>query len=355
MSKEYHDKLMITLSDQTDKLVDELPDFAKKFFDNLFNSGMSERTRMQYAHDMKKFFGYLQSSAGFKDTNMKTLRADEVLDRINIDDINEYLRSISISLANDGSKKPTSPAYKARQVCSLRAFYKYYYRIGAIKNNIYDLIAVPKINEKQIKRLEKHDVSRLINAVKNTEGLNKSAKTKHDQVEKRDLAIIMLFCGTGMRVSELVGIDTSDIDFNDASLLIICKGGDQKEVFFNMRVEEALKDYLYDCRPSLLNKSNEKEKAFFLSNNGERLTVSSVQKMIKKYGAAAGLKDKVTPHTLRRTFGTNLYEETGDIFLVSESLHHKSVETTTRHYVDSSKQHKRKAADIAGSLFEDDD
>ena len=122
-----------------------------------------------------------------------------------------------------------------------------------------------------------------------------------------------------------------------------------------MRVEEALKDYFYNCRPSLLNKVNEKEKAFFLSNNGERLTVSSVQKMIKKYGAAAGLKDKVTPHTLRRTFGTNLYEETGDIFLVSESLHHKSVETTTRHYVDSSKQHKRKAADIADSLFEDEE
>ena len=78
-------------------------------------------------------------------------------------------------------------------------------------------------------------------------------------------------------------------------------------------------------------------------------------KMWKKYGAAAGLKDKITPHTLRRTFGTNLYEETGDIFLVSESLHHKSVETTTRHYVDSSKQHKRKAADIADSLFEDEE
>ena len=189
MSKEYHDKLMITLSNQTDKLVDELPDFAKKFFDNLFNSGMSERTRMQYAHDMKKFFNYLQNSAGFKDVNMKTLRADEVLDRINIDDINEYLRSISISLSNDGSKKPTSPAYKARQVCSLRAFYKYYYKIGAIKNNIYDLIAVPKINDKQIRcTLNQKDLSdREIRISELAYGTDKAKKLFRDMMQQAQI------------------------------------------------------------------------------------------------------------------------------------------------------------------------
>ena len=173
---------------------------------------------------------------------------------------------------------------------------------------------------------------------------------RHNKIIKRDYAIMMLFFGTGIRVSELVGIDLSDIDFYNASLLITRKGGDQDEVFFPEIVENAIRDYVDNDRDTLL--ADKESSALFISMQHKRMTVRSVQVMIKSYAAKAGLNMKVTPHALRRTFGTNLYEETNDIYLVADALHHSSVETTRKHYANMSKEHKRLAAKKSATLFD---
>ena len=146
-------------------------------------------------------------------------------------------------------------------------------------------------------------------------------------------------------------MNISDVDFYNASIIVTRKGGDQDEVFFGPEVEEALSDYLNTDRDALLGK-NVNEKAFFISTKHNRISVRSVEEMIQGYAKKAGINTKVSPHALRRSFGTYLYDATGDIYLVADALHHSSVETTKKHYARMSKDHKRIAAKESSGLFD---
>lgn len=351
----YQDELYLQLDQKTNSLLSTLPSFVKKFFNHIKGQGMSPRTRLQYAYDIRKFFTFLEQSAGFQNVDLKGCTASEIMDRLTVEDIQEYMETLEYyQITGSDGKTETrlaSPSAKARRISSLRSFYKYYFKIGDIQNNLADLMDIPKIPDKKIGVMDKSQVARILSAVTETEGLSETEIKRHKRIEKRDYAILMLFFGTGIRVSELVGIDVLDIDFYNDSLLVTRKGGDEDEVYFGTEVEAALLDYLENGRGELL-AGNTKENAFFLSIQHKRLTVRSVELLIKNYAEKAGLNMKVTPHSLRRTFGTNLYEETSDIYLVADALHHSSVETTKKHYARMSKDHKRIAAKKSSTLFE---
>ena len=351
----YQDELYIKLDIQAKEIIDTLPGFAAKFFNHIKNLGQSPRTRLQYAYDMQRFFKFLENSAGFRNVDLKTKTASEVMDKLTVEDIQEYVHTLEYYTAVDKEGKEetrlASPSIKARRISSLRSFYKYYFKIGEIKNNLADLMDIPKIPDKNIAVMDKEQVARILEAVKDTEGMSEGELKRHGKIITRDFAIMMLFFGTGIRVSELVGINVSDIDFYNASLLVTRKGGDEDEVYFGEEVEAALSEYLENGRDALLS-GNASEQAFFLSMQHKRISVRNVETMIKGYAAKAGLNMKVTPHALRRTFGTNLYEETSDIYLVADALHHSSVETTKKHYAKMSKDHKRIAASKSSTLFE---
>lgn len=351
MAKQYQNKLQLDLHNSAEDVIKLLPDFSRKYFDSLKNRNMSERTRLQYAYDIKKFFEFMENQAAFKDKNLKTMTAREIFENFTIEDINEYVKSIETVTGNNGEQYISSPEYKARKLSSLKSFIKYYYKIGDIDNSVADLIESPKIPDKNIVVMDKKDVERILKVV-STLDENASTKDKNifNKTWKRDYAIMTLFLGTGLRVSELVGIDMSDIDFYNASIVIVRKGGDEDEVFFGAEVEKALKEYINSCRENLIRK-NPAEQALFVSKLGERISVRSIEKMVSKYSQKAGINNKITPHALRRTYGTNLYEETNDIYLVADALHHSSVETTKKHYAKMSSDHKRKAAKSSSSLF----
>ncbi len=353
MAQEYQNDLQLSLDKKVKVIVDELPDFMSKFFKDLKTKGMSNRTRLEYAYDMKRFFDFIKAQAGFKDINLKTCKASDVLDVLTYDDIQEYLDTLNTHIKVDkyGKEKEiiSSPSSIARKVSSLRSLYKFYFRISEINHNLSDLMDLPKIPDNNIMVMNKEQVSRILNAISDTTGMSNGEITRHKKIIKRDFAIMMLFFGTGIRVSELVGIDLEDIDFYNASLIITRKGGDEDEVYFPEIVEDAIKDYVDTDRDNLLNGVD--SPALFISMQHKRMTVRSVQLMIKGYANKAGLNMKVTPHALRRTFGTNLYEETNDIYLVADALHHSSVETTRKHYANMSKEHKRIAADKSSTLF----
>jgi len=351
---EYQIEVETKLNDQVDRLLKELPSFSKKFFYNLRSQNMSQRTRVQYAYDMKRFFDWIKESPAFSNINYKTCTAADILDPLTIDDIQEYMETLEVYYVTGKNGKPKkqlmSPSAKARRISSLRSFYKYYFKIGDIKNDLSNLIDIPKIPDKMKSVLDKKQVSRILKAVKNTEGLTEGELKRKNKTMRRDYAILMLFFGTGIRVSELVGIDWNDIDFYNGSLLVTRKGGDLDQVFFGPEVEEALTEYLDFDRDTLL-AGNTEENAFFISMKHQRMGIRSVQEMIDNYAKKAGLAGKVTPHAMRRTFGTNLYEETGDIYLVADALHHSSVETTRKHYARMSEDHKRIAAEKSSTLF----
>ena len=160
---------------------------------------------------------------------------------------------------------------------------------------------------------------------------------------KRDFAILSLFLGTGIRVSECVGININDVDLENNAFIVTRKGGNQVVLYFPPEVAEALADYLSERLETEALPGH--EQAFFLSLQRRRITQRAVQNLVKKYAAvAAPLKSRISPHKLRSTYGTALYRETGDIYLVADVLGHKDVNTTKKHYAAMDDQRRRRAA-----------
>ena len=185
----------------------------------------------------------------------------------------------------------------------------------------------------------------MLDLVENGQLQTEHQKKYNEHTRARDLAILTLFLGTGIRVSELVGINIDDIDFSINGFLVTRKGGNQAILYFPDEVARVLRDYL-KVRMEMTPAPGHEE-ALFLSLQNRRISVRAVQNMVKKYASlAAPLKKKLSPHKLRSTFGTNLYHETGDIYLVADVLGHSDVNTTRRHYAAMSDDRRRMAAQM---------
>ena len=155
------------------------------------------------------------------------------------------------------------------------------------------------------------------------------------------MAILTLLLGTGIRVSECVGLDLNDVDFKNDGIRIHRKGGKEVVVYFGEEVRDALLDYLEE-RKRIIPVSGH-EQAFFLSLQSRRISVKSVENLVKKYAKLVTPLKKITPHKLRSTYGTNLYRETGDIYLVADVLGHSDVNTTRKHYAALEDERRRSA------------
>lgn len=186
-------------------------------------------------------------------------------------------------------------------------------------------------------------MARLLDEVENGESLTEKQKQFHDKTKVRDLAMLTLLLGTGIRVSECVGLDLDDIDFNNGGIRIHRKGGKEVTIYFGIEVEDALKDYLEERME--MEPVEGHDNALFLSLQMKRMSVRSVEKLVKKYAKLVNPLKKITPHKLRSTYGTSLYQETGDIYLVADVLGHSDVNTTRRHYAAMEDSRRRSARD----------
>lgn len=166
----------------------------------------------------------------------------------------------------------------------------------------------------------------------------------HGNSKEHDLAIITLLLGTGIRVSECVGIDIKDIDFDESRILITRKGRKEHYVYFGSEVEKSLLDYM-EVRKQIDIVLGHDE-AFFLSRQRKRISVRALEDLVKKYSEGVISTKKISPHKLQSTYGTELYRETGDIYLCAEALGHKSVETARRHYVVSDEEKLRESRNM---------
>lgn len=174
---------------------------------------------------------------------------------------------------------------------------------------------MPKLHEKAIIRLEPDETARLLDFIEHGgDELTGQKKVYYEKTKERDLAIVTLLLGTGIRVSECVGLDVTDIDFDTNGIRVIRKGGSEMIVYFGDEVEKALKDYINGSR-KLVNPQEGHEKALFYSTQRRRIGVKAVENLVKKYSRQVTPLKKITPHKLRSTYGTTLYQETGDIYL----------------------------------------
>ncbi len=264
-----------------------------------------------------------------------------VLESITREDIEEYLEYISY-YHKDSREITNEERGKSRKLASLRSFYNYFYQTEQIEKNPVILIPMPKLHQKEIVRLDTDEVAILLDQVEDGTNLTKSQKKYHEKTKTRDTALLTLLLGTGIRVSECVGLDMEDVDFKNNGIKIRRKGGYETVVYFGKEVEQALLEYIEQRKHTLPLSGH--EHALFLSMQNRRITVRAVENLVKKYASNVTTLKKITPHKLRSTYGTSLYRETGDIYLVADVLGHKDVNTTRKHYAALEDERKRKAA-----------
>ena len=305
-------------------------------------------TRLAYAYDLRIFFQFIKAELPrFSTVEGLYAFTDEQIGQITQRDLEQYVEYLTIYFPqeSDQQDKPITNNELGimRKVSSLRSFFTYLFKSNRISSNVATLISLPKIHEKPILRLEMNEIEKMLSTIETGEELTKRQKAYQTHTKTRDFAIVSLFLGTGIRVSECVGINISDIDFDQNAFLVTRKGGNQVILYFPNEVASALVAY-YDERMTIEPLPGH-EDAFFLSLQRRRITQRAVQNIVKKYAAvAAPLKKKMSPHKLRSTFGTNLYHETGDIYLVADVLGHSDVNTTRKHYAAMSQTRRKEAA-----------
>ncbi len=327
-----------------------LPPFCQEFFRGIADT-TSTRTRLAYAYDIRVFFEFLhETNPVCAKMEIREIPID-VLNQVTRQDIEEYLSYISY-YEKEGREITNTERGKARKLSALRSFYNYYFQTERIVKNTAELVPVPKLHEKAIIRLEPNEVAVLLDQVEAGTKLTKKELTYHEKTRTRDVALLTLLLGTGIRVSECVGLDIQDVDFDNNGIKIRRKGGYEAVVYFGDEVEQALTEYLEE-RKHVIPASGH-ENALFLSLQNRRIAVRSVENLVKKYASRVTTLKKITPHKLRSTYGTTLYRETGDIYLVADVLGHKDVNTTRKHYATMEDERRRMAAKVVKLRKEDD-
>lgn len=338
----YHEKLNIKNTKRLRNLISELPRFSSDFFRGI-EPNTSSKTRIAYAYDLKVFFEFLCSTnPALKNVLIKNLKVT-ILDNIKPIDIEEFLEYLSY-YESDGKEYINSATGKKRKLTTLRSFYNYFFKKEIINTNPASLVNIPKIHQKEIIRLDIDEVAKLLDEVESGKSLTPSQQKYHKKTRKRDLAIITLLLGTGIRVSECIGLDINDVDFNNDAIKIVRKGGNEAVIYFGDEVRSALESYMIE-RENIITIDGH-EDALFLSMQRRRISVRSVENLVKKYSGLVTSLKKITPHKLRSTYGTSLYQATGDIYLVADVLGHNDVNTTKKHYAAIEEDRRRRAANM---------
>ncbi len=319
------------------KYLEKLPDYCYDFFIGIENN-TSSLTRYNYAMDLFVFFNYLAKYVLKKDEDKITL---DDIDNLKTRNIEQYLSYLSY-YELDGKYYKNDERGKARKLASLRSFFKYLFNHDMIKANIASKIETPKLHNKEIIRLEKDEVNRLMNSIENPIEFTKRQQEYNKNTFERDNAIITLFLGTGIRISELVGLNLESFDFSQNAFIVTRKGGNQTMLYFSNEVAMALKTWLEKRATLQLPKE---ENAMFISLQNKRISIRAVENLVKKFAQIASPLKKISPHKLRSTFGTNLYKETKDIYIVADVLGHKDVNTTKKHYAAISEDMRKSVAD----------
>ena len=334
----YYKEREISCIERLGAIIDTLPYFVQDFFVGV-ELRTSALTRLNYGYDLRVFFDFLTKKV-FRGKKIEDIELAD-LAKLDASDF-EYFLSYLSNYTINGKDERCTESGKARKLSTLRAFYKYFFNKNKLPANTPSKVSMPKIHEKEIIRLDSNkdvdEIGDMLYTVETGHGLTSKQKHFHAINKLRDTAIVTLFLGTGIRISELVGLNFDDIDLKTNSFVVTRKGGNRAVLYFNDEVASALSDYI-DLRK---NKEID-DPALFLSMQDKRISTRCVQELVKKYAKIISPLKHITPHKLRSTFGTNLYKKTGDIYVVADCLGHKDVNTTKKHYAAITEDIRKKA------------
>ncbi|MBO5610420.1 MAG: tyrosine-type recombinase/integrase [Eubacterium sp.] len=339
MSESYAKQLSKKQILELRSVLSDLPPYVKDFMRSI-ETTTQPRTRIGYAHDIKYFFEFLQSeNPALKKKEMYEITCTD-LDKLSARDIEEYMDYLSYYV-RDGREYTNDNVSKKRKLVGIRTFFKYLYINDMISQNVTEKVKTPKIKEKTITRMEANETADFLDTVEFGNNLTDRQQKFHERDKTRDLALLTLMLSTGLRVSETVGLNIDDVDFDNSRVKVTRKGGNEAFVYFSDEATGYLQDYMKERKEIVAVDGH--EDALFLSSHRKRITVRTVENMVKKYARVSTPLKKITPHKLRSTYGTALYQETGDIYLVADVLGHKDVNTTRKHYAELDQERKRGA------------
>lgn len=273
------------------------------FYKYLEGKGYSLNTIKSYKEDLSQF---IEFSKGHNILN------------VDYSFIRKYLQFLH-------NKKYTNKSI-SRHISCLKSFYKYLVKIGKIKDNPCALISNPKIEKKLPNYLNYNDLETLL-----------SIPDKNDTLGLRNCLILELLYSCGVRVSELINIKLSDIDFSNRRILILGKGNKERYVLYGEVCSNLLKEYLNNSYPKL----NKKSEYLLLNKFGNKITDRAIRMIINDVVKKSSLKLNISPHTLRHTFATHLLNEGADLKIVQELLGHENI-STTGIYTHVSNEHLRR-------------
>ena len=296
------------------------PEYVNSFLDySAVVLNKSPNSVKEYNYDLNMFLKYMKihlkitketdfSKINIRDFDIQTLK------KITTNDINSFLSYLAL---NQGSR----PATRARKISTIRIFFAYLYDQKLIDDNPALGIKTPKQEKRMPKYLSLDDSKKLLSVTAD----------ENDENKERDYAIITLFLNCGLRLSELVGINISNIDFSEYKLTVIGKGNKERTIYLNEACIRAMQDYL-SVRPKDGVKVDSKgsNKALFLSKRKERISNRMVQYIVERELMKAGLDtSKYSTHKLRHTAATLMYQYGHvDIRALQELLGHESISTT---------------------------
>lgn len=345
----YRDEIDAKRILQIREITRSLPQACSDFLRSIAIS-TSSLTRLAYAIDLNTFFRFLHDERiAFSQKELK-LMDDQDLEKLTRNDIVAYTEYLTYYLKSADDNSVPNKIYInhelaiKRKLCTIRSFYDYLFKNQRIGSNVTELVPLPKIHEKPIIRLSKDEMVRMLEQAQSGDQLTNRQQKYQKITARRDYAMLSLFLGTGIRVSECVGMNIADVDMENNAFIVTRKGGNQVVLYFPPEVAEALAYYMQERDE--IEALPGHEDALFLSLQRKRITQRAVQNLVKKYAAvAAPLNTRISPHKLRSTYATNLYNETGDIYLVADVLGHTSVDTTRKHYADMTDARRRMAAE----------
>lgn len=290
------------------------PEYLNSFLDySITILNKSPNSVKEYNYDLVNFFKFMADR--FELTDIKSF-TEKYLKKITLDDIHAYVSHLAI----DNRSKATT---RARKISTIRIFFKYLsQKANILEINPAQNLETPKLEKRMPKYLSLDDSKKLLNVAENEDNRN----------YKRDYAITTLFLNCGMRLSELVGININDIDFNECKMTVIGKGNKERTIYLNKSCMVAISSYLNSRPPSNMVKHDSKnsDKALFLSEQKQRISNRTVQNIITKELKHAGLDSKnLSVHKLRHTAATLMYQYGNvDIRALQEVLGHESISTT---------------------------
>ncbi len=285
----------------------------------LVEKGFSENTIYAYRNDLNQLADFVGERAGVKGHKTEWSAVD---------------RNILISYILDLKDRNYAPATVARKVAAVKSFFDFMVNDGALRNDPTENLSSPKVGKSLPKPLSVAEVEALL-----------SAPVKLSTPEaKRDVAMLELLYACGMRVSELVSLNTVDVNLDAGFVRCLGKGSKERIIPIHQRAAQSIKEYMVAVRPLLLR--DEEDDALFLNRRGERLTRQGFWLILKNHAEAAGIKRGVTPHTLRHSFATHILSGGADLRAVQELLGHASI-SSTQIYTHLTSEHVRQAYEKA--------